>query len=225
MMNMDKEDIEPMHRDDMEVDPKGMVEAEVAPDPKTELPVTSVLRNPVEQATAAFVLDYLTQHGYSSTLQSTRQEMIKRDWLSAESLPPSDSRLEPIHQISRQMLDLSAPVPIDLIDTWGHESELMNRSAVLQLVHLIRQSQVRSEDDMDEALAYGKKLREQSRKKGPSDITSLEWDMISLEWLDEASGCLGLPMTKEQVDLWNKRRIELANKIEASIRCRSGLMT
>jgi hypothetical protein len=213
---------EPMHRDGMETDQVDKPKEDVATDPKSELPVTSVLREPVEQTTAAFVLNFLTQHGYSSTLQSTRQEMIKRDWISADLKPPSDSQLEPVHQISRQMLDLSAPMPIDLIDTWCHESELMNRSAVLQLVHLIRQSQARPEDDMEEALAYGKELREQSRKKGPSDTISLEWDSTSLEWLDEASGCLGLPMTKEQVDSWDKRRAELANKVEASIRCKFG---
>ena len=225
MMGMDLDDIEPMHRDGMQLDQTDNSKEETAAEPKTDLPVNSVLRDPVEQTTAAFVLDYLTQHGYSTTLQSTRQEMIKRDWLSTDSSPASDSQLEPIHQISRQMLDLSGPIPVDLIDTWCHESELMNRSAVLQLVHLIRQSQARPEDDMEEALAYGKELREQSRKKGPSDTISLEWDKISLEWLDEASGCLGLPMTKEQVESWDQRRIELANKIEASIRCRSGLMT
>jgi hypothetical protein len=221
MMSMDMDDIEPMHRDGMELDQADKKEEEV-PDSKTELPVNSVLRGPVEQTTAAFVLDYLAQHGYSSTLQSTRQEMIKRDWLSADITPPSDSQLKPVHQISRQMLDLSGPMPIDLIDRWCYESELMNRSAVLQLVHLIRQSQARDDDDMDEALTYGKKLREQSRKKGPSDTISLEWDHASLGWLDEASGCLGLPMTKEQVGIWDERRAVLANKIEASIRCTFG---
>jgi hypothetical protein len=221
MMSMDMDDIEPMHRDGMEVDPADKKEEEV-PDSKTELPVNSVLRGPVEQTTAAFVLDYLAQHGYSSTLQSTRQEMIKRDWISADSPPPSDSQLGYVHQISRQILDLSGPMPLELIDRWCHESELMNRSAVLQLVHLIRQSQARSEDDMEEALIYGKKLREQSRKKGPSDTISLEWDHASLGWLDEASGSLGLPMTKEQVGIWDERRAVLANKIEASIRCTFG---
>jgi hypothetical protein len=221
MMSMDMDDIEPMHRDGMEVDQADKKEDEV-PDSKTELPVNSVLQEPVEQTTAAFVLDYLAQHGYSSTLQSTRQEMIKRDWISTESSPPSDSQLKPVHQISRQMLDLSGPMPIDLIDRWCYESELMNRSAVLQLVHLIRQSQARDDDDMEEALIYGKKLREQSRKKGPSDTISLEWDRASLGWLDEASGSLGLPMTKEQVGIWDERRGVLANKIEASIRCTFG---
>jgi hypothetical protein len=221
MMSMDMDDIEPMHRDGMEVDQADKKEDEV-PDSKTELPVNSVLQEPVEQTTAAFVLDYLAQHGYSSTLQSTRQEMIKRDWISTESSPPSDSQLKPVHQISRQMLDLSGPMPIDLIDRWCYESELMNRSAVLQLVHLIRQSQARDDDDMEEALIYGKKLREQSRKKGPSDTISLEWDHASLGWLDEASGSLGLPMTKEQVGIWDERRGVLANKIEASIRCTFG---
>jgi hypothetical protein len=222
MMSMDMDDIEPMHRDGMELDQADKKEEEV-PDSKTELPVTSVLREPVEQTTVAFVLDYLAQHGYSSTLQSTRQEMIKRDWISADSPPPSDSQLGYVHQISRQILDLSGPMPLELIDRWCHESELMNRSAVLQLVHLIRQSQARSEDDMEEALTYGKKLREQSRKKGPSDTISLEWDHASLGWLDEASGSLGLPMTKEQVGIWDERRAVLANKIEASIRCTSTL--
>jgi hypothetical protein len=223
MMGMDMDDIEPMHRDGMEVDQADKKEEEVAPDTKTDLPVTSVLCGPVEQTTAAFVLDYLTQHGYSSTLQSTRQEMIKRDWISTDPSPPSGSQLKPVHQISRQMLDLSGPMPIDLIDLWCYESELLNRSAVLQLVHLIRQSQARDDDGMEEALAYGKKLREQSRKKGPSDTISLEWDHASLGWLDEASGSLGLPMTKEQVGIWDERRVVLANKVEASIRCKWGL--
>jgi hypothetical protein len=221
MMGMDMDDIEPMHRDGMELDQTDKKEDEV-PDSKTELPVNSVLREPVEQTTAAFVLDYLAQHGYSSTLQSTRQEMIKRDWISADISPPSESQLKPVHQISRQMLDLSGPMPIDLIDRWCYESELMNRTAVLQLIHLIRQSQARDDDDMEEALIYGKKLREQSRKKGPSDTISLEWDHASLGWLDEASGSLGLPMTQEQVGIWDERRAVLANKIEASIRCTFG---
>jgi hypothetical protein len=222
MMGMDMDDIEPMHRDGMELDQAEKPKEEAATESKTELPVNSVLREPVAQTTAAFVLDYLTQHGFSSTLQSTRQEMIKRDWISTESSPPSDSQLGYVHQISRQILDLSGPMPLELIDRWCHESELMNRSAVLQLVHLIRQSQARPEDDMVEALIYGKKLREQSRKKGPSDTISLEWDHASLGWLDEASGSLGLPMTKEQVGIWDERRAVLANKIEASIRCTFG---
>ena len=220
MMGMDLDDIEPMHRDGMELDQTDKSKEETAAEPKTDLPVNSVLREPVEQTTAAFVLDYLTQHGYSTTLQSTRQEMIKRDWISADSSSSSDSQLEHAHQISRQMLDLSGPMPLELIDRWCHESELMNCSAVLQLVHLIRQSQARDDDDMEEALAYGKELREQSRKKGPSDTISLEWDYASLGWLDEASGSLGLPMTKEQVGIWDERRAMIANKIEASIRCR-----
>jgi hypothetical protein len=223
MMGMDMDDIEPMHRDGMEVDQADKEEEEVAPDTKTDLPVTSVLRQPVEQTTAAFVLDYLAQHGYSATLRSTRQEMIKRDWISADLSPPSDSVLGHVHQISRRMLDLSGPMPLDLIDRWCHESELMIRSAVLQLVHLIRQSQARDDDGMEKALTYGKKLREQSRKKGPSDTNSLEWDHASLGWLDEASGSLGLPMTKEQVGIWDERRVVLANKVEASIRCKWGL--
>jgi len=222
MMGMDLEDIEPMHRDGMELDQADKKEEDVAPEPKSDLPVTSVLREPVAQTTAAFVLNYLTQHGYSATLESTRQEMIKRDWISADSPPPSDSQLGHVHQISRQILDLSGPMPLELIDRWCHESELMNRSAVLQLVHLIRQSQARSEDDMEEALTYGKKLREQSRKKGPSDTFSLEWDYASLGWLDEASGSLGLPMAKEQLSVWDERRALLANKVEASIRCKWG---
>jgi hypothetical protein len=221
-MDMDMDDIEPMHRDGMELDQADKPKEEATPDSNTELPVNSVLRGPVEQTTAAFVLNYLTQHGYSATLQSTRQEMIKRDWISADSPPPSDFQLGHIHQISRQILDLSGPMPLELIDRWCHESELMNRSAVLQLVHLIRQSQAR-DDDMEEALTYGKKLREQSRKKGPSDTISLEWDHASLGWLDEASGSLGLPMTKEQVGIWDERRVVLANKVEASIRCKWGL--
>jgi hypothetical protein len=222
MMGMDMDDIEPMHRDGMELEQVAKKEEEVGPDQKSDLPVTSVLREPVEQTTAAFVLDYLAQHGYSSTLQSTRQEMIKRDWISTNSTSPSDSVLRHVHQISRQILDLSGPMPLELIDRWCHESEFMNRSSVLQFVHLIRQSQARDDDDMEEALAYGKKLREQSRKKGPSDTISLEWDYASLGWLDEASGCLALPMTKEQVGIWDERRAVLANKVEASIRCTSG---
>jgi hypothetical protein len=209
-------DIEPMHREGMDLDTST---ADAAKDSE-KLPSTSVLRDPIEQTSAAFVLNYLRHHGHSTALESTRQEMKKRNWLPAD-LPPSRNReiSDMVHEIVRRTLDLSSVMPLDLIDQYCQNKEILQLASILQLVHLIRQSQARDDDDIEEALSYGKQLRGKSLQDTEADPKSLKWDETPLKWLEEASGYIGLPMTKEQVESWDNRRVDLAVRVEASLRC------
>jgi hypothetical protein len=215
---MELDAAEPMQRDGM-VDPS-------TTDSTKELPPTSLLREPVEQASAAFVLDYLRHHGYTTALESTRTEMKRREWISAESPATSASeQLTATHEIVRNLLDTTAPIDLERLDRTLQDPTLMNHARVLQLVLLIRKSQQvgdgdqganadGQEGDMDEAIEYGKTVWEQSRRRGQK----AGWDSNSLELLDEASGYIGVPMTRDQVALWDKRRVSIAGDIEKSIR-------
>jgi len=203
---------EPMHRD-----PEPPVDL-AAKSSTDELPPASLLRGPVEQTSAAFVLDYLRHHGYATALESTRKEMQRREWLSSmsSSAPSSEDKItSQMTQINQQLLDTSAPVPLELIDSFVYERELLNRTAVIQFVYLIRRSQAVDGDDMEQAIAYGKMLRQESLEKGH------EWNQVPIEWLNEVSGFIGLTMSDDQIAKWDENRKTLAVSLEQSIRSRS----
>lgn len=209
-----EENLEPMHRvgwDDEIVEP-------VLP----ELPATSALRGTVEGTTAAFVLNYLTHHGYASTLESTRQEMSKRNWLSPptiEDTPPPSDGLAAINQINRQILDLSGPMPIDLIletiNELMHGSRTLNTCRVHQFIHLIRRPRGGEDDDMAEAIAYGKSLRE--RQLG----SKYPFDPCDLELFERAAGFIAIPFDEAQVKIWDRHRRRLAAELDKFLRSKS----
>jgi len=205
---------EPMHRDP-EPPKAAAATSEWSTD---ELPPASLLRGPVEQTSAAFVLDFLRHHGYTTALESTRKEMQRREWLSSmsSSAPSSEDKITAqMTQINQQLLDTSAPVPLELIDSFVYERELLNCTAVIQFVYLIRRSQAVDGDDMEEAIAYGKMLRQESLEKGH------EWNQVPIEWLNEVSGFIGLTMNADQIAKWDENRKTLAVRLEQSIRSRS----
>jgi hypothetical protein len=204
------EDLEPMHRVGWDVDDH--VEPTVP-----ELPARSALRGAVEGTTAAFVLDYLKHHGYTSTLESTREEMIKRDWISLPSIedaPPAPEGLGAINQINRQILDTSGPMPMELIENTINdlmlESRLLNKCRVHQFFHLVRAAS--HDDDMEEAIGYGKSLRERQLRNEHA------FDQHDLKLFEYAAAGFVAPFNEAQVEIWDKHRRRLASEMDAFLR-------
>jgi hypothetical protein len=98
-----------------------------------DLPVQSPFHDQREKTVAAFVLNHLSHHGYTETLNSTRSEMARRKWLPVKPTSSSDAVkggdnvddeptatssvtiLQRINELGRAISDKDRPIPLDEI--------------------------------------------------------------------------------------------------------------
>jgi hypothetical protein len=178
------------------------------------LPQDSALRNNVNKSAAAFVMDYLRHSGYASTLELTKDEMVRRKWLKSPEITPPDSKSAPdINASATITLDdfnspetalvwlqqrlsqaYTLPVPLLLVSQLRTDDKLdlhQNKLAISNFIRLLRLGDEGSGSATyeDEAIVTGRALLKESEK-------GQGWSEGDKRDLGDAFALIGLPCSE-----------------------------